>query len=109
MLVGFSLLDCRIYCHGILLMLSLFLYWSENNHPFETLAKCSPSVLVGENIELGNRLLAQHSSTNSRRIDASSLSKAYTHLGILMHYYIAMTDDLRQFMNIYKRSRGYEY
>ena len=109
LLIGFSMLDCRIYVHGILLMLSLFLCWAHNKHPFHTLAGCSPSILVGENIELGNRLLAQHSSTNSRRIDAKSLSQAYTHLGVLMHHNMVMSKDLSKSMNIFKGSRRYEY
>ncbi len=73
------------------------------------MAANSPSTIVGENIELGNRLLAQHSSTNSRRIDGISLSQAYTHLGVLMHHNMAMSDDLTEAMNVMKGSRRYEY
>jgi hypothetical protein len=96
LLCPFAFLDCRIYVHGILLQLSLNQYYAVNNHPFLWMMQHSPATIVGENIELGNRLLSQHSATNSRRIDASLLSKAYSHLGIAS-------------LNIIKGNRRYEY
>ena len=109
LLCPFAFLDCRIYVHGILLQLSLNRYCAANNHPFLWMLKNSPATIVGENIELENRLLSQHSATNSRRIGCTLLTKAYCHLGILMHHNMALSEDLSASLNIIKGNRRYEY
>src|SRR5258708_21906129 len=94
LLIAFSILRAPQYVDGLLLQSALWEYWLHHHHPFHDLAQLSPSSLIGEDIELGNRLLSQHCSRDSRRTDAKLLGDAYAQLGILMHNGMAMHVDL---------------
>src|SRR3954454_22784831 len=102
LLVAFSLLNSRAYAHALMIQFGLFNYWTAMEHPVITLLEKCPSVLVGDNIELLNRLLAQHSMRSSRRSDLDLLNSAYTHLGIMTHHGMAMQEDIKKSINLDK-------
>src|SRR5690349_6248141 len=102
LLCAFAILKGRIYGHAILLQLTLFRFWETHGHPAMTLLSENPEILIGDNIEVCNSLLAQHSSSNSRRIDAKLLDSAYTHL----HHGRGMKDDIEKTINLHKGTNG---
>ena len=106
--MAFSILRAPMYIDALLIQRSLYYYWELYGHPFHELAMKSPSTLIGEDIELGNRLLSQHCSRDSRRSDPILLSNAYVQLGTLMHNGMAMHDDIGNVMKTAKGSRRYE-
>jgi hypothetical protein len=69
------------------------------NHSFST--------FVGEDIELFNRLLSQHSKHNSRRSDVPLLNKAYQLLGCVVHSGMEFTHDLLEEKKFLKGNRRY--
>src|ERR1700679_1016582 len=76
LLIAFCILRAPQYVDGLLLQSALWEYWIHHHHPFHALATLSPSSLIGEEIELGNRLLRQLSSRDSRRNDPKLLGNA---------------------------------
>jgi len=62
--------------------------------------------LIGEDMELGNRLLSQHCSRDNRRTDPKLLGDAYAQLGILMHNGMAMNVDLGEMMKRDERDQA---
>jgi hypothetical protein len=108
LLIAFSILRAPMYIDALLIQRSFYHYWELYKHPFHELATKSPSSLIGEDIELGNRLLSQHCSRDSRRSDPTLLSNAYVQLGTMMHNGMAMHDDIGNVMKSIKGSRRYE-
>src|SRR5689334_14471699 len=109
LLPAFCMLKCRNHAHAILLQLSLFEYWEHNEHPAMKMFARSPEILCGDNIELCNRLLSQHSSDNSRRSNFDLLAKAFPHLGILLHHGMAMQEDLHKTISLHKDTTRYTF
>jgi hypothetical protein len=108
LLVAFSILRAPMYIDALLIERSFYHYWELYKHPFHELATKSPSSLIGEDIELGNRLLSQHCSRDSRRSDPTLLDNAYVQLGTMMHNGMAMHEDIKSVMQSIKGSRRYE-
>ena len=67
----------------------------------------SPSSFIGEDIELFNHLLAQHSQHDSRRSDAASLDEAYRCLGLFVHSGVSFNEELLECNKFVKGSRRY--
>src|SRR5690348_10586019 len=109
LLCAFALLKCRNYAHGLLLQVSLFEYWEHNKHPAMNVLKNHPEILCGDNIEICNGLLGQHSASNSRRTDFRLLNPAYTSLGVLLRHGMAMQEDLEKNISLNKRSTRYTF
>ena len=103
--MAFSILRAPLYVDALLLQSALWGYWIHHHHPFHTLAKLSPSSLIGEDIELGNRLLSQHCSRDSRRTDPKLFGDAYAQLGILMHNGMSMNIDIGEMKKGLKGTR----
>jgi len=108
LLMAFSILRAPMYVDALLIERSFYRYWELYKHPFHELATKSPASLVGEDIELGNRLLSQHCSRDSRRSDPTLLDSAYVQLGTMMHNGMAMHEDIGSVMKSIKGSRRYE-
>src|SRR5689334_10457344 len=77
LLIAFSMLNSRIYGHAVFLQLSLLEYWAHNGHPVMDLISKNPGIMVGDNIELLNRQLAQHCMSDSRRNYVDLMDQAY--------------------------------
>jgi hypothetical protein len=66
------------------------------------------SLLVGEDIELGNRALSHASIRNSRRSEHEQLSRAYRMLRFLRLSGVQFGEDMMEYRNIVKGSRRYD-
>ena len=88
-LIVFSLLGNREYVEMILLQLLLLEYHKITQHPHVDVFNNLLQLLVGEDIELGNRVLSHASIRNSRRSDLAQLSRSYRmlrrHDGVQRH------------------------
>lgn len=91
----------------ILLQLALWEYQSEFEHPIIDILKGSVGSFVGEDIELFNRLLAQHSRHDSRRGQAEQLDVAYRTLGLMVHNGINFNAELLECGKFLKGNRRY--
>jgi len=108
MLVAFSLLGSVKYVEFLLLQLGLWEYQNQMQHPSIDIIEASVSSFVGEDIELFNRLLSQHSKNNSRRTDADLLNTAYQRLGALVHSGLQFNQDLLDNKMFLKGNRRYK-
>ena len=70
--------------------------------------KSSIGSFVGEDIELFNRLLSQHSKNNSRRAESELLNSAYQSLGYLVHAGMDFNEDLLESESFLKGNRRYK-
>jgi hypothetical protein len=105
--LAFVLLDSHEYVDMLLLQLALWEYQLEINHPVIDILRSSPQSFVGEDIELFNRLLSQHSKNNSRRSDAGLLNTAYQSLGVMVQNGMTLTEDLLESKQFLKGNRRY--
>ena len=106
--VAFSLLGSTKYVEFILLQLGLWEYQNQMQHPSIDIIEASVGSFVGEDIELFNRLLSQHSKNNSRRTDAELLNTAYQKLGSLVHSGLEFNQDLLDNKMFLKGNRRYK-
>ena len=84
-LVAFGMLNSHEYMDVLLLQLAIWEYQADFQHPIVDVMKGAVESFIGEDIELVNRLLAQHSKHNSRRGDAKLADEAYRCLGMMVH------------------------
>jgi len=73
-LVAFALLGCNEYIDMILLQLALWEYQAQFKHPVIDVLNRSVTSFVGEDIELFNRLLSQHSQPTRDEVNLSFLT-----------------------------------
>ena len=105
--LAFVLLDSHEYVDMLVLQLALWEYQLEMNHPVIDILRSSPQSFVGEDIELFNRLLSQHSKDNSRRSEAGLLNNAYQSLGVMVQNGMTLTEDLLESKQFLKGNRRY--
>jgi len=84
-LVAFSILGSKQYMDVLLAQFLLWEYQAEFQHPVVDIMKEAVDSFIGEDIELLNRLLSQHSKHNARRSDATLANEAYRCLGMMVH------------------------
>ena len=106
-LVAFTLLGSNQYVDMLLLQFGVWTYQEDVQHPMINILQSSISSFVGEDIELFNRLLSQHSKHNSRRTDANLLNKAYQSLGYLVYSGMDFYQDLLDDKSFLKGNRRY--
>ena len=82
-------------------------YQAEFKHPIVDIMKESVESFIGEDIELVNRLLAQHCKHNSRRSDARLADDAYRCLGMMVHDGMEFNNDLLKSRKLTKGNRRY--
>lgn len=107
-LIAFALLGSREYIDMLLLQFGMWEYQEQMQHPVIPILKSSVASFVGEDIELFNRLLSQHSKHNSRRAEADLLNSAYQSLGYLVHSGMEFNDDLLESKSFLKGNRRYK-
>jgi hypothetical protein len=107
-LIAFALLGNREYVELILQQLLLFEYHQLTEHPHVEVFKHLLQLLVGEDIELGNRALSHASIRNSRRSEHEQLNKAYRLLRFLRLSGVQFGEDMTEYRNIVKGSRRYD-
>ena len=108
LLVVFAILGVNQYVDMLLLQLAMWEYQEQMQHPVIQIIKGSVGSFVGEDIELFNRLLAQHSKHNSRRAEPDLLDKAYKSLGYLVHSGMEFNKDLMDSKSFLKGNRRYK-
>jgi hypothetical protein len=108
MLVVFALLGNREYTELILQQLLLFEYHQLTEHPHVEVFTNLLQLLVGEDIELGNRALSHASIRNSRRSAHEQLSKAYRLLRFLRLSGVQFGEDMLEYRNLVKGNRRYD-
>lgn len=106
-LIAFAILGSNQYIDFILLQLGLWEYQKLMHHPSIDIIRASVGSFVGEDIELFNRLLSQHSKSNSRRADPELLNTAYQSLGSIVHAGIDFNTDLLDNKLFLKGNRRY--
>lgn len=107
LLVAFAILGSREYMDVILLQLTLWEYQAKFEHPVMEILKNSLGSFVGEDIELFNRLLSQHSRHDRRRGDAKELDVAYRTLGVMVHNGQKFNSELLECQKFLKGNRRY--
>jgi hypothetical protein len=107
-LIAFALLGNREYVELILPQLLLFEYHQLTEHPHVQVFTHLLQLLVGEDIELGNRALSHASIRNSRRSEHEQLNKAYRLLRFLRLSGVQFGEDMTEYRNIVKGSRRYD-
>lgn len=108
MLVAFALLGSNQYMDLLLLQLSIWEYQTKLEHPVMDILNASPRTFVGEDIELFNRLLSQHSQHDSRRSAATLLDQAYRKLGYIVHSGMTFNAELLLTSQFTKGNRRYQ-
>ena len=93
-LVAFAILGSNQYVDMLLLQFGIWEYQEQMQHPVIEILKSSIGSFVGEDIELFNRLLSQHSKHTSRRAESELLNSAYQSLGYLVHSGMDFNEDL---------------
>ena len=106
-LILFALLGNREYVEMILLQLLLMEYHKITEHPHVEIFGYLLQLLVGEDIELGNRALSHASIRNSRRSDLEQLS-AYRMLRFLRISGVQFGEDMMEYKDIVKGNRRYD-
>src|SRR6185503_1351560 len=106
-LVAFGMLDSQEYMDVLLVQLAMWEYQAEFKHPIVDIMKESVESFIGEDIELVNRLLAQHCKHNSRRSDARLADDAYRCLGMMVHDGMEFNNDLLKSRKLTKGNRRY--
>lgn len=91
----------------LLLQLTLWEYQTQFDHPVIQILRTSLGSFVGEDIELFNRLLAQHSRHDSRRGEAVELDAAYRTLGLMVHNGQNFNSELLDCKKFLKGNRRY--
>ncbi len=94
LLTGLAIFGSRFYAHQVLLQLALFRYWEHNGHPVMKMLEQYPQMMSGENIELLNRLLAQHTERSSRRSEFQELDPTYKSLGMMLINGLRLSEDM---------------
>ena len=107
-LIVFALLGNREYVEMMLLQLLLFHYHQISEHPHVDVFTNLLQLLVGEDIELGNRALSHASLRNSRRSDLEQLRKAYLLLRFLRLAGVQFGEDMMEYRDIVKGNRRYD-
>jgi hypothetical protein len=107
-LVAFAILGSNQYVDMLLLQFGIWEYQEQMQHPIIEILKGSISSFVGEDIEVFNRLLAQHSQHNPRRAESELLNKAYQSLGHLVHAGMDFNNDLLDSKSFLKGNRRYK-
>lgn len=107
-LVAFTILGSNQYIDMLLLQFGIWEYQEQMQHPIMDILKGSVGSFVGEDIELFNRLLAQHSKHSSRRAESELLNQAYQSLGYLVHSGMEFNKDLLESKSFLKGNRRYE-
>ena len=101
-LPAFAIFGSRFYAHHVLLQLALFCYWEHNGHPVMRMLQQYPHMMSGENIELLNRLLAQHTVRSSRRSEFELLNPTYKSLGIMLLNGLVLSPDFEKVVSLKK-------
>lgn len=107
-LIAFAIMGSNQYVDMLLLQFSVWEYQEQMQHPIIEILRSSIGSFVGEDIELFNRLLAQHSKHSSRRAESELLNKAYQSLGYLVHSGMDFNDDLLDSKSFLKGNRRYK-
>jgi len=107
-LIAFAILGSKEYMDVLLAQFAIWEYQSDFQHPVVDIMKGAVDSFIGEDIELLNRLLAQHSKHNARRSDATMANDAYRCLGMMVHDGVEFNDDLLESYKLTKGNRRYE-
>ncbi len=107
-LIAFTILGSNQYIDMLLLQFGIWEYQEQMQHPIIEILKRSIGSFVGEDIELFNRLLSQHSKHSSRRAESELLNKAYQSLGYLVHSGMDFNNDLLDSKSFLKGNRRYQ-
>jgi hypothetical protein len=107
-LIVFALLGIREYVEMILLHMLLLEYHKFTEHPNVDVFTNLLQLLVGEDIELGNRALSHASIRNSRRSELEQLSKCYRLLRFLRVAGVQFGEDMTEYRDIVKGDRRYD-
>src|SRR5712672_2112908 len=107
-LIVFSLLGNREYVEMLLLQLLLVEYHKSIQHPHVDVFFDLLPLLVGEDIELGNRALSHASIRTSRRSELDQLDRCYKLLRCLRMAGVQFGEDMMEYRDIMKRSRRYD-
>lgn len=107
MLVAFALLGSNQYMDLLLVQLAIWAYQTKTDHPMMDVLNASPRTFVGEDIELFNRLLSQHSQHDSRRSEATLLDHSYRKLGYIVHSGMTFNAELVNSTQFLKGNRRY--
>jgi hypothetical protein len=92
----------------LLLQLGMWEYQEQMQHPIINILRSSVGSFIGEDIELFNRLLSQHSKHNSRRAEPELLNQAYQSLGYMVHSGMDFNQDLLDDKSFLKGNRRYK-
>ena len=84
-LIAFGILDSHEYMDVLLAQFAIWEYQADFQHPIVDVMRRSVESFIGEDIELLNRLLAQHCKHDSRRGNAKMADEAYRCLGMMVH------------------------
>ncbi len=88
----------------------LFLeHWITFKHPFIKLFEESPTTLIGDDIELGNRMLSQCTKSDSRRSQPDWLNRTYQALGLMSHCGMDFFDETEELKTYSKGPRRYTF
>ena len=107
-LVAFAILGSKEYMDVLLAQFAIWEYQAEFKHPVVDIMKGAIDSFIGEDIELLNRLLSQHSKHNARRSDAYLANEAYRCLGMMIHDGVEFNQDLLESRKLTKGNRRYE-
>src|SRR6185295_5743190 len=91
----------------LLTQLAIWEYQPEFQHPIVDVLRRSVESFIGEDIELMNRLLAQHCKHNSRRSDSKLADEAYKCLGMMVHDGMEAHSDLLLSRKLTKGNQRY--
>jgi hypothetical protein len=103
-----ALLNMGEYVEMISLHLLLFEYHLTFEHPHTQLFCATPASFVGEDIELGNRMLSHYATSTSRATDYRLLNDAYKQVGLLLKSGMQFSEELSEFKDLVKGKRRYE-
>jgi hypothetical protein len=107
--VALTILKGNNYVRVMVLQISFLLYYKEYNHPMLHLVLNHTEALMGEDIEIFNRVLGQHTHYDSRRGQAGNLDYAYKLMGLLVHLGIEFEGEGAPVFNITKGNRRYRF
>lgn len=97
------------YIECVSVQLLLLEYYKQYNHPFLLFFQHSSTSLIGDDIELGNRLLAQTTKSDSRRSDVQLLNDTYQSLGVMMRVNAEFLQDVEELQHFNKGDKRYVF
>ena len=106
LLPAFGIFNSRFYAHQVLLQMALFKFWEYHGHPVMKMLEQYPHMMSGENIELLNGLLSQHTVQDSRRSELAILDPAYKNLGMMLQNGVLIQEDLGKVISL-ERGKGH--